>query len=312
MQQHGHKPTIANIIEPYPELKTLPFWCGNNNLHKSNPDYHLENCCLTHKVGLPIHPYHGEMGMPEYQIEFFNEFDQYKTEQKKQGKARLIHLNKGRQMGFTELVLRIIQYYCFHDYAGKHIGIQAGTNGALARFNLHRFTKLFENIPETLTRKLRGNTLELQNGTTITAYSASEEALTGFTNFGALFMDEAAKWSIVDDYKVFDSVLPFVNNNRADLFMISTPKGPQKKFYEIYKEPGDFKKFEYNLWRAEGSMYTKAEIQHLIDTCKEDPNQEYLCKFSIGKDSIFGIMDKHLTDTEEIVFYPEIESPLIE
>ena len=56
-------------------------------------------------------------------------------------------------------------------------------------------------------------------------------------------------------------------------------------------------------------MYTKDEIQHLIDTCKEDPNQEYLCEFTIGKDSIFGIMDDHLTDEEEIVF---VDSPLID
>ena len=168
------------------------------------------------------------MGLPAYQVEFFREFDAYKKSRTQEGKARLVHLNKGRQMGFTELVLRIIQYYCFRDYAGKHIGIQAGTNGALARANLYRFTKLFENIPETLTRKLRGNTLELQNGTTITAYSASEEALTGYTNFGAVFMDEAAKWSLVDDSKVINSVLPFINNNRSDLFMVSTPQGPAK------------------------------------------------------------------------------------
>ena len=39
---------------------------------------------------------------------------------------------------------------------------------------------------------------------------------------------------------------------------------------------------------AMGNLYTKAEIEEMISSSAEDPSQEYLCQYSIGKDSIFG------------------------
>lgn len=290
------------------ELSTLQFWCGDNTLHKINPDYQDNGCCLTHMVGLPKHgATKEEMPLTPYQVEFFEKIDgivQFTPENQKAQKVKdgidwlrkyhLFHVNKGRQMGFTEIVLRIIQFYCFSRYAGSNIAIQAGTTGVLAQKDLRRFARLFKPIPSVVQQWIKstkeGVCIKLVNETVVYAYPASEEAITGDTNYKCIFQDESAKWKMINDQPVFDSIMPIIRSNGADLFLISTPKKPQKTFYHIHKEPGEFVKLEYNIWRTEGNLYTTEEIEKKLATTTEDPNQEYLCKFTIGKDSILGIV----------------------
>jgi len=57
---------------------------------------------------------------------------------------------------------------------------------------------------------------------------------------------------------------------------------------KIHKDPQDFVMLEYFIWEAEGNLYTKTQIIHMLKTTKEDPNQEYLGKFTIGEASILG------------------------
>ena len=279
------------------KLSTLPFWCGNNTLHHTKENYHEDYCCLTHVVGLPQHPGTGLVEpLTPFQVDFFNKVND--TVSKPEGVeksdwlrlAHKFHLNKGRQMGFTEIVLRVIQYYCFSRYAGANVGIMAATNGNLARKDLRRFYRLFANIKPVLEGPLKGRDIKLVNDTVVEAFPASEEALTGDTKYKCIFMDEAAKWKLVDDTPVFNSIMPIVRSNGSDLFLVSTPKGPIKMFYKIFKDPQDFVMLEYNIWKAEGNLFTKAQIEDMIASSKEDPNQEYLCKFTIGQDSIFGMM----------------------
>jgi len=84
--------------------------------------------------------------------------------------------------------------------------------------------------------------------------------------------------------------MPIVKSNGSDFFLVSTPKKPQKTFYHIHKEPGDFIKLKYDIWRAEGNLYTKSQIKEFLASKEFDPNQEYLCQFTIGKDSILGVV----------------------
>ena len=215
------------------DLSKLPFWCGNDKLHIEKQDtYQDEFCCFTHTVGLPHHPA-TKLPMPltPFQVDFYEKIRDSKK--KKPGQtdtdalrdAHKFHLNKGRQMGFTEIVLRIIQYYCFNDYAGSKVGIIAATNGSLAKKDLRRFARLFKSIPGTVEQWVKANTFKMTNGTTIEAFPASEEAMTGDTDYKCIFMDEAAKWKLIDDQPIFNSIIPIVNTNGADLFLVSTPKG---------------------------------------------------------------------------------------
>lgn len=287
-------------------LRGLPFWCKNETLHIEKPDtYHKEYCCTTHVVGLPEHPATEEaMPLTPYQVEFVNAVMHTVSNYGRMAEvdwkklSHMFHVLKGRQMGFTEIVLRVIQHFCFNRYAGKNVGIIAATNGNLARKDLRRFNRLFKNIPHTIKTPLRGSKIELMNGTIIEAFPASEEALTGDTKYGAIFMDESAKWKLVDDTPVFNSVMPIVRSNGADLFLVSTPKGPLKMFYKIYKNPQDFIMLRYDIWRAEDNLYTKERIENMLASSKEDPNQEYLCEFTIGQDSIFGDVSGEHTKAE--------------
>ena len=294
--------------ERYNQIAKMPFWCGNETLHLMDPNYTKKGCCLTHTVGLPKHPATQlEMPLTPYQIDFVKIVIKAVTNPGKMSKedwARLhhaFHLLKGRQMGFTEIVLRLIQYFCFNRYAGRNVGIIAATNGELAKKDLRRLYRLFANIKSMLKGPLKGRIIEVINNTVIEAFPASEEALTGDTDYACIFMDESAKWKLVDDTPVFNSVLPIVRMNGADFFLISTPKGPIKMFYKIYKDPQEFVMMEYDIWHAEGTIYTHDQIVHMLKTTKEDPNQEYLCKFTIGEHSILGAVtdedrDESLTE----------------
>ena len=287
-------------------LASLPFWCYGKG--------DAQNCCLTHRVGLPRHPATKQpMPLTPYQVEFFEEVVNHKKPKHGQSTVdalrdpHFFHLNKGRQMGFTEIVLRVIQYFCLHDYAGSKVGIIAATNGSLAKKDLRRFVRLFSNVRE-LMQSYSGNIVKLANGTSIEAFPASEESMTGDTNYKCIFMDEAAKWRVTDDTPIFNSITPIVNTNGADLFLVSTPKGPIKMFYEIHKNPKEYKKLEYDIWRAEGNLYTKKQIEIMIATAQEDPNQEYLCKFTYGKNAVFGEITPDMYDAVELEWEREEEA----
>jgi len=286
------------------KLSHLPFWCGDNTLHEKNPDYaHTAECCVTHIVGLPRHPAtNEEMPLTPYQIDLVNGILKNKYDlihNKKLADKKLkellrqyffYHVNKGRQMGFTEIMLRLIQFLCFSLYADSNIGIMAATNGNLARKDLRRFARLFLNIKPVVEQWIKSGVMRLGNGTVIEAFAASEEAITGDTKYKCILMDEAAKWRTIDDTPVFNSVEPIIKAAGGDLFLISTPKGPVKMFYKIATKDTEYIKFKYDIWHTEGNLYTKAEIEKKIATVTGDPNQEYLCIFSIGENSIFGVV----------------------
>ncbi len=171
------------------------------------------------------------------------------------------------------------------------MGIIAATNGSLAKKDLRRLARLYKSIPVVVEQWIKNNTIRLVNGTVIEAFSASEEALTGDTKYKCIFMDEAAKWKLVDDSPVFNSILPIVRTNGADLLLVSTPKGPVKMFYQIEEDPQDFELHEYDIWNAKGNLYSEEEINKMLESSTEDPEQEYLCKYKVGKSAIFGGLD---------------------
>lgn len=285
-------------------LGTLPFWCGNNTLHIKDPDYqHVAKCCLTHIVGLPRHPAtNEEMPLTPYQVELVlkilkNKYDYVKHRKLTEDALNQLlrqyffyHLNKGRQMGFTEIMLRLIQFLCFSLYAGNNVGIMAATNGNLARKDLRRFARLFLNIKPVVEQWIKSGVMRLANGTVIEAFSASEESITGDTKYKCILMDEAAKWRTIDDTPVFNSVEPIIRASGGDLFLVSTPKGPIKMFYKITITVNEYIRMEYDIWNSEGNLYTKKQIEQMLASTTGDPKQEYLCQFTIGEGSIYGTL----------------------
>ena len=69
----------------------------------------------------------------------------------------------------------------------------------------------------------------------------------------------------------------------------------------------------YNIWRAKDNLYTESEIKEMLKNTIGDSNQEYLCKFTIGEDSILGEVtsqDKH--GKEEWIIEDEEDDNFIE
>ena len=292
------------------QLGATIFWCGDDTKHINNPNYHLDFCCFTHVVGLPRHPAtNKEMPLTPYQVEFANEIiNDTKLPVKKNTdtittfkklvddflrQSHFYHVLKGRQMGFTEIMLRLIQFFCFSRYVGYNIGIIAATNGRLAKKNLRRFARLFKNIPSVVTQWIKNNTMTLVNGIIIEAFKATEEAITGDTRYKCILADESAKWRLVYDEPVYNSIEPIIRASGGDLFVLSTPKGPVKTFYKIINEKiTEYKQLKYDIWRTLGNLYTRKAIEQMLSSKTSDPEQEYLCKFTTAEDSIFGEITK--------------------
>ena len=266
-------------------------------------------CCFTHRIGLPFHKGQGKiLPLTPYQVEFamliIANHDGLK--------AHKYHINKGRQMGFTEIALRLIQYMCLHKYANSNVGIIAATNGNLAKKDLRRFQALFKHVPVLIEEGLKNNQMVLVTGTVVEAFPASEEAMTGDTFYSCIFLDEAAKWKNTDDTPIFNSIVPIVIANRADLLLVSTPKGPIKSFYKIHKNPGDYIKLRYDIWEAKGNLYSEEEINIMLAQSSLDVNQEYLTKFTFGTDAVIGEVTDEDRDEEVLEWNVEEDDNYVE
>ena len=245
-------------------------------------------------IGLPRHPAtFKQMDLMIFQKNFFKTIDHTDCHK--------FHVNKSRQIGFTELILRILAYRCFNKYKGGNIIIIAGTREQTAKAIMQRFKNLFYNISHEIVNQ-SDISLELRNGTIIKAYPSNSDSIRGLTKIKAVFMDEAAHFNLIDDRKVMNAIQPIVDTNKSDLFMISTPNGPRGFFYDIEKDDNDFLKLSYNIWEAVDWIYSDEEARAMLDDTSLDPEQEYLNKYTTGRDSIWGeVSDIHRTDEEEMV-----------
>jgi len=263
-------------------------------IKKFTDEQYLEKFLQFNKIiGLPKHVKTDEpTPLTSIQKTFFQTYC-HQTRQNK------IHLNKARQCGWTELVLRILAFNCFHKYMGRKIIIIPGTSQRTTKEIYGRFRRLFNNISEEILVDGFLN-MKLKNGTEIHGLPASTEAITGWTRIAAVFMDEAAKWNLVDDQPVINSILPIVRSNESDLYMISTPKGPRGFFYSIENQKNtDFTKVVYDIHAGGQELYSNTERMQMINSSEEDPEQEYLNQYVAGRDSIFGSLDEDDYETFE-------------
>ncbi len=217
----------------------------------------------------------------DYQVAF------YKTTVS--SRRRKFHINKSRQIGFTELVLRILQYEAFHKYKNYRLLIIAGTREKTTKKIIARMYKLFAEIEFTI-EEHSDLIIKLRNGTVIEGLPASSDSIRGDTKIKAIFVDEAAHFNLVDDSVVMDAVMPIVRTNKSDLFLISTPRGRRGFFYNVDEGEPDksFHKLKYPIWTAVGTIYTKQEAKDMLADPTVDADQEYLNKYTTSRSSVFG------------------------
>ena len=120
------------------DLAKLKFFCGNANSKK--------NCCFSHLVGLPQHP--ATMQSMKFMPHQLDLIKQSMTD-----KQVKFHVNKSRQIGLTEIVMRIVQYHCFGKYKGGKILIIAGTREKTTKTVMNRLKMLFNLFIHTIQYK---------------------------------------------------------------------------------------------------------------------------------------------------------------
>lgn len=251
---------------------------------------------FNEKIGLPLDPQTYEpKALTPYQLEFYHAI--------RDTKHHRFHINKARQMGFSELILRIAAYRAVcGSYRGKSIKIIAGTRSQATKKLMDRLKDFFKNTPELVNKEESKHDLRLvlTSGATFEGLPANPEAITGDTKIACIIMDEAAKWDLVDDQPVLNSIMPIVKTNRSDLFMFSTPKGPRGFFYEIeqHSDKKEWAFFKYNIWRTEGNLYTKEQIETILADPTIDVEQEFLNGYTTGRNNIFSVFKESSFEAE--------------
>ncbi len=270
------------------DLAKLKFFCGQANSK--------EKCCFSHIIGLPNHPATNEqMKFMPHQLDLIKQ-----SMVKRQVK---FHVNKSRQIGLTEIVLRIVQYHCFHKYKGGKILIIAGTREKTTKTVMNRLKMLFGEIRSTVKDDRHDLNIVLKNGTEIEGKPSNSEAIRGETKIRAIVVDEAAHFALVDDSVVLDAIEPILHTNKSDIFLVSTPKGQRGFFYTIANEQNDYKKLQYDFTNAIGWIYTQKEMDEELKRTDIDTDQEYRCQFTSARSSIFGVIKDEAIEDFEVEEY---------
>ena len=256
---------------------------AKKNLESQNSELEIPQdfAKFNELIGLPKHPvtFKSTPLMP-YQIEFAKLIPQSRNIR--------FHINKSRQIGVTELISRVLAYQSFFKYKGGKILIIAGTRMDTAGEIMRRFKELFQNIPGTILDAKNSLKLSLKNGTEIEALPSNSDAIRGLTKIKAIFVDESAHFNLIDDSIVLDAILPLVDTNQADLFLVSTPNGRRGFFYEISINENNYHKIQWDYTVAAGFIYQLEEFEAKFQDNTVDVDQEYRCQFTSPRTSIFG------------------------
>ena len=269
-------------------IAKLNFFCGNSN--------RKDMCCFSHLVGLPQHPATLQpMKFMPHQSDLIKQ-----SLSKKQVK---FHINKSRQIGLTEIVLRIIQYHSFHKYKGGKILIIAGTREKTTKTVMNRLKILFNDIHSTVKEDKNDLRIVLKNGTEIEGKPSNSEAIRGETKIKAIVVDEAAHFALVNDSVVLDAIEPILHTNKSDIFLVSTPRGQRGFFYDLAKSDNDYKKLQYDYNNAIGWIYTESEMNEELKRIDIDVDQEYRCQYTSARSSIFGVINEQSIEDYEVEEY---------
>ena len=244
-------------------------------------------------IDLPQHPSTlKHTALMPYQTEFINLIPENIN--------RLFHINKSRQIGATELILRTLAFHSFFKYKGGKILIIAGTREKTAAKLMNRFKQLFRNIPWAVAETKGMLNLKLNNGTEVEALPSNSDAIRGDTKIKAIFVDEAAHFNLNDDSVVMDALEPIIFTNKADLFLVSTPNGKRGFFYEISENENKYFKIKWDYTVAIGFIYEKIDIETELERKDIDVEQEYMCQFTTSRTTVFGHVNEE--DYQEVIY----------
>ena len=236
---------------------------------------------LQKLVGLPKHPKTLEhMNLTPSQIEIVNLMPVV-------GSA-IVCISKARQIGISEIILRIFLWGCFNRYKGGLIAIVAGTNSDTALALFGRFRELLNAIPQYIKSEKVGE-ITLTNGTRIIAGSSNPNFLRGLTKVRAVLFDEFAYFDRINQISGLSTIMPLIKSNGSDLWLCSSPNTTASAHYAVMESKSKiFKKLTITIDDGARGLYTDQEKKDILESSEEDVQQEYYCSPITDKSSYFG------------------------
>lgn len=239
-------------------------------------------------IGLPKHPATlAPMNMMPFQVAYAN------TVIRNRGRFNKYHVNKSRQIGFTETQQRFFAWQAFSHYKGKKILNIAGTREKTTKKIFVRLRRLFDPIENMIADNGTDLYFKLKNGAEFEGLPSNSEAIRGDTKIAAVGIDEAGHFGIADDGVVIDAVMPIIDTNMAELFMYSTPNGRRGFFYEVDITSNDVYKIKLPIWVTQGLLYTAEQINKFLARKDVDVEQEYLNQYTTYRHGVFGSDFEH-------------------
>lgn len=281
------------------------FWCYS-------PKSKEKQCCFWHQM---FYPYGG----PE-RNGVFHPIYEYETELLKcleRGDKdlayRLIAVYKSTGLGITEFFVLWIIWKCLTDpwFHRKHVVVVTGPGHDLGKKIIDRFKKFCDKgYIEYVDHGV--NSLNI-NGCPIEAFPSNNiDAARGLPRVSVFFGDEAAFFNArrTNDRPVQKVGERYMAKGGAFTIWVSTPgESIECFFYELYKNPGKYKKFEfYEEWGlrkdpiTNTSIYDEKEVE-LARTLPSYP-MEYLGQWGVNVGDIYSQTALDIITGEEYTINP--------
>ena len=262
-------------------------YLGNPNLKKANTTQEFTEEHIVEFLKCKNDPVY----FTEQHIKIVNvdeglvSFDMYKYQKKllkRFHKNRFNICKMPRQTGkSTTVVSYLLHYAIFND--NVNIGILAN-KAATARDLLGRLQMAYENLPRWMQQGIvawNKGSLELENGSKISANSTSSSAVRG-GSYNVIFLDEFAfiPNHIADDF--FASVYPTISSGqKTKVIIVSTPRG-MNHFYRMWHD-AERNKNEYVPtevhWSEVPGRDEAWKEQTIANTSEQQFKVEFECEF---------------------------------
>ena len=166
----------------------------------------------------------------------------------------------------------------------------------------------YENLPKWMQQGVLAwnkGSIELENGSRITASSTSSSAVRGFS-YNIVMLDEFAfvPTNVADDF--FSSVYPTISSGKSTkVIIVSTPNG-MNHFYKLWHD-AETKKNSYNAieahWSEVPGRDEKWKQETIANTSEQQFQQEFECDFIGSAGTLI-----HPTKLKTLVYEDPIES----
>jgi len=145
------------------------------------------------------------------------------------------HVNVGRQGGKTELASVLLTWWLTYHKAGS-VALIASPSERQSKLMFQKVTEHVRRLPDGAARILAENQTEMRLGiggltSTLVALPGEPDTLRGYTA-SLVCVDEAARC----DEAVWAAITPALATTNGVRILLSTPNGPQGKFYELDRD----------------------------------------------------------------------------